>query len=99
MSKTELVDEHVSAQQCKLAVDALLQHEVKRQEKKQQTELLPGKEQNVWLVVTVKQMHPEKKLKPHRMCVVIDVYVLSEVNKPTAQSNTPWLTHALPRYV
>ncbi|PSR71672.1 hypothetical protein PHLCEN_2v12446 [Hermanssonia centrifuga] len=67
MSKTELVDEHVSAQQCKLAVDALLQHEVKRQEKKQQTELLPGKEQNVWLVVTVKQMHPEKKLKPHRI--------------------------------
>lgn len=68
MAQNELLDGHVSEKQCKLAVDALLDHAVKVQQKKQETELLADKEQNVWLVVTVKQMHPEKKLKPHRMC-------------------------------
>ena len=67
MSQIKLIDNHVSEKQCKLAVDALLDHAVKVQNKKQETELLADKEQNVWLVVTVKQMHPEKKLKPHRM--------------------------------
>ena len=56
-----------SLHQSKLAVEALLSHASKVQEKKAQTELLPGKEQNVWLMVTVKQMHPEKKVKPHKM--------------------------------
>lgn len=74
-SKTELVDEHVSAHQCKLAVEALLKHESKRQAQQQESQLLPGREQNVWLNVTVKQMHPEKKLKPHRMYVVRTVIV------------------------
>ena len=68
-SSTELVDGHVSAHQCQLAVDALLKHEKKRLEEQAESQLLPGKEQHVWLVVTVKQMHPEKKLKPHRMYV------------------------------
>ena len=67
MARDELIDEHVSLNQSRLAVEALLSHASKIQEKKSQTELLPGKEQNVWLMVTVKQMHPEKKLKPHKM--------------------------------
>lgn len=66
-SKVELIDGHVSAKQCKKAVEALLKHEVKRQAEQQESQLLPGKEQSVWLAVTLKQMHPEKKLKPHRM--------------------------------
>lgn len=70
MAQGKLIDEHVSEKQCKMAVDALLDHALKAQQKKQDTELLADKEQNVWLVVTVKQMHPEKKLKPHRMCVI-----------------------------
>lgn len=67
MSTSGLIDEHVSEKQCKLAINALLDHTLKTQEKKQEKELLAGKEQNVWLVVAVRQMHPEKKLKPHRM--------------------------------
>lgn len=67
MAPKELIDDHVSEKQCKLAVNALLDHAVKVQEKKQETELLADKEQNVWLVITVKQMHPEKNLKPHRI--------------------------------
>jgi len=70
MSKDNLVDGHVSEKQCKLAVDALLDHASKVQEKKAETQLLPGKEQNLWLVVTVKQMHPEKKLKPAKIPIV-----------------------------
>ncbi|KAJ3520290.1 hypothetical protein NM688_g9185 [Phlebia brevispora] len=69
-AKAELIDEHVSAHQCKLALEALLKHEVKRHAEQQESQLLPGREQNVWLVVTVKQMHPEKKLKPHRIPIV-----------------------------
>lgn len=63
----DLIGEHVSERQCKLAVNALLEHVRKIEEKKAEKELLPGKEQNVWFVVTVKQMHPEKKLKPYKM--------------------------------
>ena len=72
MTQAELLDDHVSLKQCQLAVDALLKHEQKRQEKVQESQLLPGKEQNVWLVLTVKQMHSEKKLKPHKMCVLYE---------------------------
>jgi ribosome biogenesis protein UTP30 len=67
MAATGIIDGHVSAKQCKLAVDALLKHETQRQAKLEESSLLPGKEQHVWLQVTVKQMHPEKKLKPHKM--------------------------------
>ena len=69
MAQADLIDDHVSSNQCQLAVEALLKHEQHRQEKLQESQLLPGKEQNVWLVLTTKQMHPEKKLKPHKMCV------------------------------
>ncbi|KAI0315590.1 ribosomal protein L1p/L10e family-domain-containing protein [Amylostereum chailletii] len=67
--KTELIDGHVSAKQCKKAVDALLAHARKHQAAREETELLPGKEQHVWLQVAVKQMHPEHKLKPHNIPV------------------------------
>lgn len=63
----ELIDEHVSAAQSQRAVDALLKHVNKIQEEKAKTELLPGREQHVWLVLTVKQMQAEKKLKPFKM--------------------------------
>ncbi|OSX57194.1 hypothetical protein POSPLADRAFT_1061894 [Postia placenta MAD-698-R-SB12] len=63
----DLIGEHVSERQCKLAVNALLEHVRKIEEKKAEKELLPGKEQNVWFVVTVKQMHPEKKPKPYKI--------------------------------
>jgi len=69
MSK-ELIDDHVSAKQCQRAVTALLDHALEFQQKQQESELLPGKEQHVWLQVAVKKMHPEKKLKPMKMCVV-----------------------------
>lgn len=72
MAATDLIDDHVSAKQCKLAVDALLKHEKRRTEKAQDSQLLPGKEQHVWLQITVKQMHAEKKLKPHRMYVCLN---------------------------
>lgn len=67
MTEKSLIDDHVSAKQCKLAVEALLKHETKRQQKLEESELLPGKEPSVWLSVTVKQMHPEKKLKPYKI--------------------------------
>lgn len=49
MSGGTLIDDHVSAQQCKRAVDALLSHASKFEEEKAETQLLSGKEQNVWL--------------------------------------------------
>ncbi|KAG6919609.1 hypothetical protein DXG01_003473 [Tephrocybe rancida] len=61
---TELIDERVSVKQCKLAVKALHTHETKKQEKLQETELLPGKEPNLWLNVTVKKIPSGHKFKP-----------------------------------
>jgi hypothetical protein len=65
----ELIDDHVSPVQCARAVKALLKHAHAAENKRAESELLPGAEQHVWLVLAVKQMHPEKKLKPFRMCV------------------------------
>lgn len=65
-----LVDEHVSVQQCKRAVEALLTHAAKFEEDKAESQLLSGKEQNVWLVVNTKLMQAEKKIKPARMYVL-----------------------------
>ncbi|THH17274.1 hypothetical protein EW146_g3505 [Bondarzewia mesenterica] len=67
ISKKELIDEHVSLLQCRRAVTALLDHATKFQQEKQEKELLPGKEQHVWLQVGVKKMYPEKKLKPFKI--------------------------------
>lgn len=69
MAKDELIDAHVSISQCKKAATALLTHAKKVAEKKAESELLPGKEENVWLVLSVKKVSPEKKLKPFRMYV------------------------------
>ena len=70
--KTEdvLIDSKVSTAQCKLAIDALLKHALAHQAVKEQKELLPDRtDQYVWLVVAVKKMFPERKLKPFKMCV------------------------------
>ena len=67
ISNTELVDGHVSAQQCKLAVDTLLKHETKRLEKQAESQLLPGKEQHVWLSVSVKKIASAHRFKPIKM--------------------------------
>jgi hypothetical protein len=64
-----LIDDRVSVKQCKLAVEALHAHEIKKVQKAQETELLPGKELNIWLNVAVKQMPSSAKIKPAKMCV------------------------------
>jgi ribosome biogenesis protein UTP30 len=69
MAKGQLIDSHVSLDQCKLAVEALHSNQTKLLEKKAETELLPGKDQHIWLVLAVKKIHPENKLKPFKMCV------------------------------
>ena len=63
----DLIDDHVSLAQCKKAVDALLAHASKKQAEADESSLLGGKEQHVWLQVAVKKMHPEHKLKPFKM--------------------------------
>lgn len=69
MALNELIDEHVSVQQCKLAVDTLHAHSTKKAQQEAETELLPGKEQYIWLNVSVKRMAPGNKFKPVKMCV------------------------------
>ncbi|EIW81098.1 ribosomal protein L1 [Coniophora puteana RWD-64-598 SS2] len=64
MAKAELIDEHVSLKQCKLAVEALQKHNTKKEKELEETQLLAGKEQHIWLQITVKRMHTEKKIKP-----------------------------------
>ena len=66
-TKHELIDGRVSSDQCSLAISALLSHVRKAEAKKAETQMFSGKEQNFWLQITVKQMHPEKKLKPSKM--------------------------------
>ena len=69
MSKDELIDSHVSLKQCRQAVEALHSHELKKKEKFEETQLLPGKDQHIWLNVTVKQIPAGHKLKPVKMYV------------------------------
>ncbi|KAG6816996.1 hypothetical protein H0H87_000891 [Tephrocybe sp. NHM501043] len=64
---TELIDERVSVNQCKKAVDALYAHETKKAKELQETELLPGKEQNIWINVTVKKIPSGHKFKPYKI--------------------------------
>jgi len=68
-SMAELIDNHVSAKQCRRAITALMEYVVKEQQKREENELLPGKEENIWLQLAVKEVHAEAKLKPHKMCV------------------------------
>lgn len=69
MSQSELIDSHVSLNQCHQAVEALHIHETKKQEKLDENELLPGKEQHIWLNVTVKKIPSGHRFKPFKMCV------------------------------
>lgn len=62
-----LIDGRVSIEQCRKAASALLKHVRDKQQKVDETELIPDQEQYVWLVMTVKQMQPMKNLKPQKM--------------------------------
>ncbi|KAJ7041271.1 ribosomal protein L1p/L10e family-domain-containing protein [Mycena alexandri] len=64
MASEKLVDSHVSVEQCKRAIKALHTHSTQAAAKKQETELLPGKEQNIWLNVTVKKLASVHRFKP-----------------------------------
>ncbi|OAX40712.1 ribosomal protein L1 [Rhizopogon vinicolor AM-OR11-026] len=66
MPKTELIDSQVSVKQCTRAVHALHAYASKKQKDQEENELLTN-EQYVWLQIAVKQMHPEKKIKPFRI--------------------------------
>ncbi|KAJ7465128.1 ribosomal protein L1p/L10e family-domain-containing protein [Mycena latifolia] len=70
MAGDGLIDAHVSLKQCKLAVEALHAHSTKVAEKQRETELLPGKEQNIWLNVTVKKIASAHKFKPVKIPIV-----------------------------
>lgn len=65
----DLIDGHVSFKQCRLAVTALMEYGLKEQQKREENELLPGKEESIWLQIAVKEVHAEAKLKPRKMCV------------------------------
>lgn len=66
-----MIDFKVSTVQCKLAIDALLKNALAHQAAKEQNLLLPDRtEQYIWLVVAVKKMFPERKLKPFKMFVL-----------------------------
>ncbi|KAG6841111.1 hypothetical protein C0991_001799 [Blastosporella zonata] len=69
MAKTELIDERVSVNQCKQAIDALHAHESKKAKELQESELLPGKEPNIWLNVTVKKIPSGHKFKPAKISI------------------------------
>ncbi|KAK0459972.1 ribosomal protein L1p/L10e family-domain-containing protein [Desarmillaria tabescens] len=66
----ELIDSRVSVKQCKRAVDAIHTHQAKKTDKESANELLPGKEQIVWLNVAVKKVAAERKIMPIRIPVV-----------------------------
>jgi len=90
MPKGELIDSHVSEHQCKLAVEALHSHETKKEQTRQEKELLPGKEQNVWLIVTVKKIQAHHKFKPIKMYVIVSALLYLMVLKCMgAQSYRP----------
>jgi ribosome biogenesis protein UTP30 len=63
----DLIDSRVSLSQCRKAVEALHSHELKNKEKFEENQILPAKEQHVWLNITVKKISPTAKVKPHKM--------------------------------
>ncbi|KAL1743669.1 ribosomal protein L1p/L10e family-domain-containing protein [Schizophyllum fasciatum] len=63
----DLIDGHVSPKQVEKAVNALLAYATKRAEQQAETELLPGRDQNVWLNIAEKTIVPDRRLKPHRI--------------------------------
>ncbi|KAG7444199.1 ribosomal protein L1 [Guyanagaster necrorhizus] len=70
MAGDELIDSRVSVTQCERAVDAIHAHQTKKTDKESASELLPGKEQTVWLNVAVKKVAAERKIMPVRIPVV-----------------------------
>ncbi|KAF9453160.1 ribosomal protein L1 [Macrolepiota fuliginosa MF-IS2] len=70
MTKEDLIDDRVSPSQIQKAVDALHTYESKKQQEREETELLPGKEPNIWLNITVKQVAPKNKIKPVKIPIV-----------------------------
>lgn len=69
MAQAELIDEHVSLAQCSKAVNALHAREIKKKEEFEEGQLLPAREQNLWLNVTFKTIPTGHRLKPVKMCV------------------------------
>lgn len=67
MAAADLIDDRVQLNQVKQAVDALYPHELKKQQQREETELLSGKEPNFWLNVTVKQVAPKARVKPYKI--------------------------------
>ncbi|KAJ7799784.1 ribosomal protein L1p/L10e family-domain-containing protein, partial [Mycena olivaceomarginata] len=85
-----LIDGKVDKNQAKKAIDALHAHTTKAQQKQQDTQLLPGKEQHVWLNVTVKKIASAHKLSllkcaSYRVC------------RPTDSDQTNCPSHVDPR--
>ncbi|KAK0201541.1 ribosomal protein L1p/L10e family-domain-containing protein [Desarmillaria ectypa] len=70
MAEDELIDSRVSVKQCKRAIDAIHTHQTKQTDKQSANELLPGKEQIVWLNVAIKKVAAERKIMPVRIPVV-----------------------------
>lgn len=101
MVQTELVDEHVSLAQCSKAVNALCARELKKKEKFEEGQLLPAREQNLWLNVTVKTIPTGHRLKPVKMCVseICNKDQESKCNFCVDLSYTPLSTHERARYV
>ncbi|KAJ4494596.1 ribosomal protein L1p/L10e family-domain-containing protein [Lentinula edodes] len=63
MAKDELIDDRVSLNQCKQAVDALFAHVSDAAAKKADTQLLPDAEQSFWLTVALKKQPRSSSLK------------------------------------
>ncbi|KAH9952495.1 ribosomal protein L1p/L10e family-domain-containing protein [Russula dissimulans] len=63
----EFIDGQVSVKQCRRAVSALMEYALKQKQKREENELLPGKEEGIWLQIAVKEVHAEAKLKPHKI--------------------------------
>ncbi|GAW09262.1 u3 snornp-associated protein cic1 utp30 family protein [Lentinula edodes] len=63
MAKDELIDDRVSLNHCKQAVDALFTHVSDVAAKKADTQLLPDTEQSFWLTVALKKQPQSSSLK------------------------------------
>lgn len=68
----EIIDFHVCLSQCRKAVEALHSHESKKKKDFEENQILPAKEQHIWLNVTLKKASPTYRVKPHRMYVVVN---------------------------
>ncbi|KAF7313770.1 hypothetical protein HMN09_00534100 [Mycena chlorophos] len=65
-----LIDGRVSLDQCKRAVDALHKHFEQHRKAEDETNLLPAKEQHVWLSITVKKISSVHRFKPVKIPIV-----------------------------